>query len=85
MIADFTNPHGREIEPQLVEELPSIPYKYRIIRKHGTYIVEMRVMDNLNWSPLQDTLYNKPAKYPTLHEAENFICRHRKPEVHYYY
>jgi hypothetical protein len=83
MITDYTNPHGREIEPKRVEEMPTIERTYRVVRYNGVYYVQL--LGSTGWMELTDHLYNKQAKFPTLQEAENFICRHRKPEIHYYY
>jgi hypothetical protein len=82
------NPHKREIEPNLIEEILTIDLKYRVVRMNGAHIVQFllpTMIGDLYWEDAYDKLYQKPAIYPTLHEAENFICRHRKPEIHYYY
>jgi hypothetical protein len=83
MIADYTNPHGREIEPKSIEEMPTIERTYRVVRMYGVFIVQE--LENYGWANCWDGLYDKPAQYPTIQEAENFICRHRKPEIRYYY
>jgi hypothetical protein len=85
MIADYTNPHGREIEPKSIEEMPTIERTYRVVRMYGVFIVQYYNEEKEKWYNVFDELYEKQAKYPTIQEAENFICRHRKPEIYYYY
>lgn len=78
------NPHKREIEPKVVEEINSKTSQYRVVRVQGIFIVQKSTQTS-SWRIAYDELYQKECRYPTLHEAENFIVRDRKPEIHYYY
>lgn len=78
------NPHKREIEPKVVEEINSKTSQYRVVRVQGIFIVQKSTQTGI-WLTAYDELYQKECRYQTLRQAEDFIVIDRKPEIHYYY
>ena len=84
MIKDYNNPHPDIYPTEIITE-PTTRKFYRVTRKQGFHHVEATERKDWSYYPVLDYRTNKPAIFPTIGEAENFIKADSSETKIYYY